>query len=102
MDQPLYMPIPAVIENIEVETPDIKTFRLRPEKPVPFRAGQFVELFLRYTSELTRLPAFPDGMPRVRSFAVVARHADVPNAERAAQQQRDQLEALRGKLQAGR
>ena len=62
MDRPLYMPIPAVIENIEVETPDIKTFRLRPDTPVPFRAGQFVELFLPGFGEA---PFTPSSSPKV-------------------------------------
>lgn len=62
MDQPLYMPIPAVIEKIEDETPDIKTFRLRPEKPVPFKAGQFVELFLPGFGEA---PFTPSSSPKI-------------------------------------
>ena len=62
MDQPLYMPIPAVIENIEVETPDIKTFRLRPETPVSFSAGQFVELFLPGVGEA---PFTPSSSPKI-------------------------------------
>ena len=40
----LYMPVPATIERIEDETPDIKTFTIRPVEPIPFAAGQFVEL----------------------------------------------------------
>lgn len=62
MDQPLYMPIPAVIEHIEVETPDIKTFRLRPERPVAFRAGQFVELYLPGIGEA---PFTPSSSPKI-------------------------------------
>ena len=62
MDQPLYMPIPAVIERIEVETPNIKTFRLRPETPVPFRAGQFVELYLPGIGEA---PFTPSSSPKI-------------------------------------
>jgi len=62
MDQPLYMPIPAVIEHIEVETPDIRTYRLRPERPVPFRAGQFVELYLPGIGEA---PFTPSSSPKV-------------------------------------
>ena len=62
MDQALYMPIPAVIERIEVETPDIKTFRLRPDTPVPFRAGQFVELYLPGIGEA---PFTPSSSPKV-------------------------------------
>jgi ferredoxin-NADP reductase len=44
MNPTLYMPIPAIIERIKDETPDIKTFTIRPDEPVPFAAGQFVEL----------------------------------------------------------
>jgi NAD(P)H-flavin reductase len=62
MNQPLYMPIPAVIENIEDETPDIKTFRLRPDTPVPFKAGQFVELFLPGFGEA---PFTPSSSPKI-------------------------------------
>ena len=62
MDQPLYMPIPAMIENIEEETPDIKTLRLRPERPVPFGAGQFVELFVPGFGEA---PFTPSSSPKI-------------------------------------
>ena len=51
-DQPsenLYIPMPAVIEDIIDETPDTKTFRLRFEdkdyaKSFSFEPGQFVEV----------------------------------------------------------
>jgi NAD(P)H-flavin reductase len=39
-----YKSIPATIENVIVETPTIKTFCIKPAEPVPFKAGQFVEL----------------------------------------------------------
>jgi sulfite reductase subunit B len=39
-----YHPIKAIIEHITEETPTIKTFHLRPEKPIEFKTGQFVEL----------------------------------------------------------
>lgn len=40
----IYQPIKAVIENITEETPNIKTFHLKPVEPIEFRTGQFVEL----------------------------------------------------------
>ncbi len=43
MDNP-YAPENAVLEDVIVETPTIRTFVIRPEKPMPFRAGQFVQL----------------------------------------------------------
>lgn len=39
-----YASVPAEIVEIIEETPTIKTFRLVPERPVPFKTGQFVEL----------------------------------------------------------
>ena len=34
-----YLPIPATIDHIVEETPTIKTFGLRPEKPIAFQAS---------------------------------------------------------------
>ena len=39
-----YMPIPAEVEGIVEETPAIKTFAIRPAEPIPFEAGQFMQL----------------------------------------------------------
>jgi NAD(P)H-flavin reductase len=56
------MPIPAIIERITDETPDIKTFTIRPEVPVPFKAGQFVELALPGVGEA---PFTPSSSPKI-------------------------------------
>ena len=34
-----FVPVPALVEEIRTETPTIKTFVLRPDTPIPFRAG---------------------------------------------------------------
>jgi NAD(P)H-flavin reductase len=39
-----YRPIRTEVLDVQVETPTIKTLRLRPEERIPFRAGQFIEL----------------------------------------------------------
>ncbi len=39
-----FIPILATITDVLVETPTIRTFVLRPDKPLSFRAGQFVQL----------------------------------------------------------
>lgn len=39
-----YQPIEAPIEDIIEETPNIKTFVLRPRKPIEFQTGQFVQI----------------------------------------------------------
>ena len=41
-----YEIIPAVILGVVQESPTIRTLRLRPERPIPFRTGQFIELSL--------------------------------------------------------
>ena len=61
----LYMPIPATIERIEDETPDIKTFTIRPVEPVPFLAGQFVELAVPGIGEA---PFTPSSSPRITDY----------------------------------
>lgn len=57
-----YMPIPAIIDHIVEETPTIKTFGLRPEKPIAFQAGQFVELTVPGIGEA---PFTPSSSPAV-------------------------------------
>lgn len=39
-----YKPVPARLEKVIVETPNIKTFVLRPEEKFHFATGQFIEL----------------------------------------------------------
>jgi len=62
MENP-YQPIGAVIEDIIVETPTIKTFTLRPEPPMEFKAGQFIELTVPGIGEA---PFTPSSSPYVK------------------------------------
>ena len=62
MSQTAYMPIPAKIEAIVEETPNIKTFTIRPEQPIPFKAGQFMELTVPGLGEA---PFTPSSSPAV-------------------------------------
>jgi NAD(P)H-flavin reductase len=57
-----YASIPAKIEAIVEETPNIKTFGIRPAKPISFRAGQFVELTIPGIGEA---PFTPSSSPAV-------------------------------------
>ena len=57
-----YLPIAATIDHIVDETPTIKTFGLRPEWPVAFQAGQFVELTVPGVGEA---PFTPSSSPAV-------------------------------------
>ena len=56
------MPIPATIDHIVEETHTIKTFGLRPERPIAFQAGQFVELAVPGIGEA---PFTPSSSPAV-------------------------------------
>ena len=62
MNPTLYMPIPATIEGITAETPDIKTYTIRPDDPIPFKAGQFVELAVPGIGEA---PFTPSSSPKI-------------------------------------
>jgi NAD(P)H-flavin reductase len=53
----IYIPIEAVIEDIVVETPTIKTFMIRPGQEFSFRTGQFIELTLPGVGEAPFTPS---------------------------------------------
>jgi len=52
-----YAPMGARLEDVIVETPTIRTFVLRPERPIPFRAGQFVQLTVPGVGEAPFTPS---------------------------------------------
>jgi len=61
MENP-YFPLPAVIKDVIEETPTIKTLVLRPEKPIAFKAGQFMQLT---APGLGEAPFTPSSSPNV-------------------------------------
>ena len=56
-----YMPMAARLEEVIDETPTIKTLVLRPEEPIPFRSGQFMQLTYPGIGEA---PFTPSSNPR--------------------------------------
>ena len=52
-----FVPVPARLEDIITETPTIKTFVFRPERPIPFKSGQFVQLELPGLGEAPFTPS---------------------------------------------
>lgn len=52
-----YRPTKAVLEKVIEETPTIKSFLLRPETPIPFKTGQFMELALPGVGEAPFTPS---------------------------------------------
>jgi len=53
----IYKPIRARVEKIVDETPNIKTFTLVPEKEIPFKTGQFIELTVPKVGEAPFTPS---------------------------------------------
>ena len=58
----LYFPIQGELEDVIEETPTIKTFVIRPEAPISFRAGQFMQLTVPGLGEA---PFTPSSSPEV-------------------------------------
>jgi NAD(P)H-flavin reductase len=52
-----YQAISSTIEEVIVESPLIRTLRLRPEQPVAFRTGQFIELTVPGVGEAPFTPS---------------------------------------------
>jgi sulfite reductase subunit B len=52
-----YSPIETEVIDSIVETPTIRTLRLRPREPIPFEAGQFVELTIPGVGEAPFTPS---------------------------------------------
>ena len=53
----IYAPKEAILEDIIIESPTIKTFVLRPKEPFEFRTGQFIELTLPGIGEAPFTPS---------------------------------------------
>ena len=62
MVENVYRPIQAELLAAIEETPTIKTFRVRPEQPIAFKAGQFMELTVPGLGEA---PFTPSSSPSV-------------------------------------
>lgn len=60
-----YSPIETKVIDSIVETPTIKTLKLKPEKPIAFAAGQFVELTVPGVGEA---PFTPSSRPAVKDM----------------------------------
>ena len=52
-----YYPIDTLLEDVITETPTIKTFCLKPSRPIKFRAGQFMQLTVPGVGEAPFTPS---------------------------------------------
>ena len=62
MPENIYRPLETKLLEVIPETPTIKTYRLRPEEPIPFKAGQFVQVTVPGLGEA---PFTPSSSPSV-------------------------------------
>ncbi|NUN53726.1 MAG: hypothetical protein HUU06_13215 [Planctomycetaceae bacterium] len=66
-----FEPLPARVEEVVVETPTIRTFVLRPAAPVPFRAGQFLQLYVPGVGEAPFTPSSSPSEPERLEITVL-------------------------------
>ena len=52
-----YLPIKTEVLDVTEESPTIKTFRLKPESPLHFKAGQFIEMSIPGIGEAPFTPS---------------------------------------------
>jgi len=87
MAENVYKPVSADLLEVTVETPTIKTFRVAPERPLSFRAGQFVQLTVPGVGEAPFTPSSSPSVSEELKFTVLrtgvvtdALHAIEPGA----------------------
>ncbi|GAF69892.1 unnamed protein product [marine sediment metagenome] len=66
-----YQPIKAKIEKVIAETPTIKTFVLRPEEPLGFEAGQFMQVTVPGMGESPFTPSSDPKITETLEFSVM-------------------------------
>jgi len=71
MEQNPYSPIPAQLQEVINETPTIKTLVLKPEYPIEFRAGQFMQLTYPGVGEAPFTPSSNPRHPEIQHITIL-------------------------------
>lgn len=66
-----YRPIKADVLDVITETPTIKTIKFKPEEPVTFRTGQFVEITIPGVGEAPFTPSSPPSEKETMEVSVM-------------------------------
>lgn len=66
-----YQPVDAEVIDIIDESPTIKSFVLKPKNPIPFEAGQFVELTLPGSGEAPFTPSSPPSQRETMEISIM-------------------------------
>jgi NAD(P)H-flavin reductase len=67
----VYLPQPAELIDIFDETPTIRTLVLRPQTPLPFKAGQFIQLTLPGVGEAPFTPSSSPDEPERLEITII-------------------------------
>jgi NAD(P)H-flavin reductase len=70
-DENPYMPLDGVIERVIVETPTIRTLVVRPEREIPFIAGQFMQLTVPGVGEAPFTPSSSPNALETLDFTIL-------------------------------
>jgi NAD(P)H-flavin reductase len=66
-----YAPLEAAVEEVIIETPKIKTLVLRPERPLPFLSGQFIQLTMPGLGEAPFTPSSSPEEPERLEITII-------------------------------
>ena len=66
-----YMPLNGTVEKVIEETSTVKTLVIRPEKEIPFRAGQFMQLTMPGVGEAPFTPSSSPNRPETLDFTIL-------------------------------
>ncbi len=66
-----YMPLNGTVEKVIEETSTVKTLIVRPEKEIPFRAGQFMQLTMPGVGEAPFTPSSSPNRPETLDFTIL-------------------------------
>ena len=66
-----YMPVKGKVERVIDETSTIRTLIIRPEKEIPFKAGQFMQLTLPGLGEAPFTPSSSPNKPETLDFTIL-------------------------------
>ena len=93
-----YRPIETEVVDVMTETPTIKTLVLKPKEPIPFKAGQFIELTVPGVGEA---PFTPSSRPSEKDIIHVTIMRVGKVTEKIHQLQKGDTVGLRGPLGNG-
>ena len=71
MPENVYRPIRTELLEVKPETPTIKTFRMAPDEPIAFRAGQFVQLTVPGIGEAPFTPSSSPSLPDEMAITIL-------------------------------